>query len=179
LTIAVILVLGVVWAAVLIPPILRARAQQARNDSVGDFHHRLTVLGRTNGNHRVRPARLSPSRPAFPPVRGGVRQTQAQKRRQDVLLVLLGLCFGTLVLAVLGRMPALMVLQLLADALLIGYVSLLLRYKRHASEQRSKVRYLNTAYRAPLPYFAGNLSPDGTSASSGPRLVPLGRTASN
>jgi len=44
LTIAVILVLGVLWVAVLVPPILRARGQQGRSDSVGDFTYRLSTL---------------------------------------------------------------------------------------------------------------------------------------
>ena len=52
LTIAVILVLGVLWVAVLVPPILRARGQQSRSDSVGDFTYKLSTLGRANGSHR-------------------------------------------------------------------------------------------------------------------------------
>jgi hypothetical protein len=180
LTIAVILVLGLIWAAVLIPPILRARAQQPRNDSVGDFHHKLSILGHTNGTHRRRPERLSPKRPAFPPTPPGpARQSQAQKRRQDVLLIMLGLCAGTLFLALLSGMTALFIVHLLADAVLAGYVYLLVQYKQRASEQRSKVRFLNTAYRVPAPYFANNAASSGTSKSTGPRLVPLRRTASN
>ena len=70
-------------------------------------------------------------------------------------------------------------MNLVADALLAGYVYLLIQYKQRASEQQSKVRFLNTAYRTPAPYLAGNLSSNGTSESTGPRLVPLRRTASN
>ena len=180
MTIAVILVLALIWAAVLIPPIVRARAHQPRSDSVGDFHHRLSMLGHTNGTHRSRPERLSLARPAFAPVapRPG-RQSQTQKRRRDILFILLGVCAGTLFLAVLSRMTAMFVAHLLADALLAGYVYLLIQYRHRASEQQSKVRFLNTAYRTPAPYFASNLSSEGTSGSTGPRLVPLRRTASN
>ncbi len=56
LTIAVILILGVLWVAVLVPPILRARGQQSRSDSVGDFTYKLTTLGRANGSHREPPS---------------------------------------------------------------------------------------------------------------------------
>ena len=49
MTIAVILILGVLWVAVLVPPILRARGQQGRSDSVGDFTYKLSTLGRANG----------------------------------------------------------------------------------------------------------------------------------
>jgi hypothetical protein len=76
-------------------------------------------------------------------------------------------------------MTPLFVVHLLADALLVGYIYLLIQYKQRASEQHSKVRFLNTAYRAPAPYLAGNLGSNGTSESPGPRLIPLRRTASN
>ena len=181
MTIAVILILGLIWAAVLIPPILRARASQPRSDSVGDFHHKLSMLGHTNGSHRKRyERRTSPARPMFAPSsKGPGRQSATQKRRQDVLLILIGLCAGTLFLALLSRMPLLFAVHLAADLALGGYVYLLLQYKQRTTEQHSKVRYLNTAYRAPAPYLAGNLPYDGTSQSNGPRLVPLRRTASN
>jgi hypothetical protein len=179
-TIAVILILGVIWAAVLIPPILRARASQPHSDSVGDFHHKLSLLGHTNGTHRKHPERLSPAKPMFAPTgRGPGRQSATQKRRKDVLLVLLGVCAGTLFLALLTRQPLLFALHLAADVALGGYVYLLVQFRQRAAEQQSKVRFLNTAYRAPAPYLAGNLSYDGTSRSSGPKLVPLRRTASN
>jgi hypothetical protein len=180
-TIAVILILGLIWAAVLIPPILRARASQPHSDSVGDFHHKHRMLGHTNGSHRKRyERRTSPTRPMFAPTsRGPGRQSATQKRRRDVLLILLGVCAGTLLLALLTRMPLLFAAHLVADIALGGYVYLLLQYKQRTAEQHSKVRYHNPEYRAPAPYLAGNLPYDGTSQSSGPRLVPLRRTASN
>jgi hypothetical protein len=180
LTIAVILILGLIWAAVLIPPILRARSQQPRSDSVGDFHYKLSLLGHTNGTHRTRPDRVSTSRPVFAPARPRpAKQSQTQRRRQEVLFILIGISAGTLFLALLSRMTPLFVVHLLADALLVGYIYLLIQYKQRASEQHSKVRFLNTAYRAPAPYLAGNLGSNGTSESTGPRLIPLRRTASN
>jgi len=178
LTIAVIFILGLIWAAVLIPPILRARSAQPRSDSVGDFRYRLRMLGQTNGFHHHRSDRTSMAQPVFAPATRPGRQSPAQKRRQDVLLVLLGVCAGTLFLAVLSRMTVLFGLHLLADGLLAGYVYLLIQYKHRAQEQRTKVRFLSTAYRAPAPYL---VTPDGASdrEHNGPRLVPLRQTASN
>jgi hypothetical protein len=178
LTIAVIFILGLIWAAVLIPPILRARSAQPRSDSVGDFRYRLSMLGQTNGFHRHRFERTSVAKPVFAPSTRPGGQSPAQKRRQDVLFVLLGVCAGTLFLAVLSRMTALFGLHLLADGLLAGYVYLLVQYKHRAQEQRTKVRFLSTAYRAPAPYL---VAPEGASEreSNGPRLVPLRQTASN
>ena len=43
----VLLILAVIWAAVLIPPMLRARAESTAADSIGDFRRQLRVLQRT------------------------------------------------------------------------------------------------------------------------------------
>ena len=178
MTIAVILVLGILWVAVLVPPILRARGQQSRSDSVGDFNHKLRSLGQANG-HRSRPRRNSASSPIFVPVGTGPGSMNAQqKRRRDVLFVLLGLVAFTFFLAVLTRSMAFIALQIIADIALAGYVVLLLQYKQRAQDQRSKVRYLGAAYREPASYMNGGYSP-ATSEPSGPRLVPLRQTASN
>jgi hypothetical protein len=178
LTIAVILILGVLWIAVLVPPILRARGQQSRSDSVGDFTHRLSTLGRANGSHRDRPSKTSAQQPMFAPMGPGPAQmSAAQKRRRDVLFVLLGLAAATLFLAVLTRSMAFFALQLMADVALAGYVYLLIQHKQRAQEQRAKVRFLGSAYREPTPYFNGHSG--GGSESTGPRLVPLRQTATN
>lgn len=179
MTIAVILVLGILWVAVLVPPILRARGQQSRTDSVGDFHHKLRSLGQANG-HRTRPRRTTASGAIFAPLSTGPGIMSAQqKRRRDVLFVLLGLVAFTFFLAVLTRSMAFIALQLIADVALAGYVYLLLQYKQRAQEQRSKVRYLGGAsYREPAAYLNGRYG-SASSDSSAPRLVPLRQTASN
>ena len=179
MTIAVILVLGVLWVAVLVPPIMRARGQQSRSDSVGDFTYKLSTLGRANGSHRTRPSRTSSSRPIFVPTGAGPATMSAtQKRRRDVLFALLGVVAATLFLAALTRSTAFIALQLLADIAFAGYVYLLIQYKQRTQEQRSKVRYLGTAYGRTAPSMNPQYAP-AARASSGPRLVPLRQTASN
>lgn len=177
MTIAVILVLGVLWVAVLVPPILRARGQQSRSDSVGDFTYKLSTLGRANGSHRTRPSRTSSSQPIFVPTDAGPATMSAtQRRRRDVLFVLLGVVAATFFLAVLTRSMAFIALQVLADIALAGYLYLLVQYKQRTQEQRSKVRYLG--YRGTAPSMNPQYVP-AARASSGPRLVPLRQTASN
>jgi hypothetical protein len=177
LTIAVILVLGILWVAVLVPPILRARGAQNRTDSVGDFHHKLRSLGQANG-HRTRPRRTTAASPIFVPNHTGAGMSAQQKRRRDVLFVLLGLVAFTFFLAVLTRSMAFVALQIVADLALAGYVYLLVQYKQRAQEQRSKVRYLGASYREPTPYVNGRYA-SASSTPDGPRLVPLRQTASN
>ena len=177
MTIAVILVLGILWVAVLVPPILRARGAQSRTDSVGDFHHKLRSLGQANG-HRTRPRRTTASSPIFVPSHTGGSMSAQQKRRRDVLFVLLGLVAFTFFVAVLTRSMAFVALQIVADLALAGYVYLLLQYKQRAQGQRSKVHYLGAAYREPAPYMNGRYASTPSTADA-PRLVPLRQTASN
>lgn len=67
----VLLVLAAIWAAVLIPPALRSRAEGRPGDSISAFHRQLSVLRRTGprsqrlamGDHWSRP-----SAPLAPPM---------------------------------------------------------------------------------------------------------------
>jgi len=102
-----------------------------------------------------------------------------QKRRRDVLFVLVGAAAATLFLAALTRMTLLIALQLLADVALAGYVYLLVQHKQRARDQQAKVRFVGDAYREPAPYFAPRYAERGGRESSGPHLVPLRQTASN
>ena len=87
MTLVVLIILAALWAVVLLPPMLRSRAERA-NDSIGDFNYRLDVLGRTNGALQIPGAR--------PRVSPGQR---AAKRRRDVLRTLLAMVGGLGLLA--------------------------------------------------------------------------------
>jgi hypothetical protein len=103
----VLVILAALWAVVLLPPMLRSRAERA-NDSIGDFNYRLDVLGRTNGVLRTAGAR--------PRVSPGQR---AAKRRRDVLRTFLAVvgAFGLLAIATQATIAwALFVLSALAFA---------------------------------------------------------------
>ena len=49
MTLPVLIILAVLWAVVLVPPLLRSRRQRTA-DSIVDFNYTLDLLGRTNGN---------------------------------------------------------------------------------------------------------------------------------
>ncbi len=182
MTIVLIAVLVLAWIAFLAPTLLRSRNNQVRADSVGDFHHRLRALGRTNGTQRKgpRPHRMQP---LHGPVHGGAgTMSAAQKRRRDVLLVLVAVVVVTFVVAVIQRSLPFIVLQLLADAALAGYVYLLVQYKQRSQSHRN-VRALPGSPQLSGPYVAYPTyqlaevdlrEPDHT----GRRLVPLRQTAS-
>jgi hypothetical protein len=153
LTILLIAVLVLAWVAFLAPTLLRSRNNQVRADSVGDFHHRLRALGRTNGTQRrgPRPHRMQP---LHGPVRGVTgTMSPAQKRRRDVLLVLAAVVAVTFVVAVIERSVPFIALQLLADAALAGYVYLLVQYKQRSHAQRN-LRALPGSPQHSGPYLA-------------------------
>jgi hypothetical protein len=136
---------------VLVPPALRSRSEGRRGETIGPLNYRLGSggpgSGRTLSSMFNRPA-TGPGgfRPAaFPPPTAGAparvgaptqpsgEMTPAQKRRRDVLVGLLAAAGLTFVLAVFTGMIAVWLLHLLADALLGGYVYLLLQMKQRGS----------------------------------------------
>ncbi|MDQ3756373.1 MAG: hypothetical protein M3394_00765 [Actinomycetota bacterium] len=146
----VLLFLAVIWAAVLVPPMLRARAEGRPADSIGNFRHQLSVL------QRAAPGLVSPANslrsPMLPrPVLyGGARPVSSEaarrartlKRRRDVLFGLLGAMGGSLVLGMLPSLRVLWGLHLVLDALFVGYVALLVRMRNAAAEREMKLRFL-------------------------------------
>ncbi|MGH8918514.1 MAG: hypothetical protein ACRD0H_09285, partial [Actinomycetes bacterium] len=144
---------------------------------MGTFRWHLRVLEQT-GPARVRPANrlrsdgsIPPYRPPpgtrrVPPSGPGRRPTmqpgsaqsasrrESQRRRRDVLLVLMLGVFATLVLVVAVG-SVFVPLQLICDGLLGAYVALLVRMRNLAAERDMKLSYLPAqqahAARRPLP----------------------------
>jgi len=153
LTIVVLLVLAVIWGAVLVPPMLRARSESRPADSIGNFRHQLSVLRRTGPTvvAAANPLRI-PSYAAPTPAptyqmarsysRNGARRARTLKRRRDVLFILLGAMATTLVLGLLPPFRALLGLHLLCDLLFAGYVALLVQARNASAEREMKLRFL-------------------------------------
>jgi hypothetical protein len=148
LAIPVLVILAVLWAVVLVPPLLRSRSEARRTDSVGDFSYRLGVLSKTNGHGapgvRRRPGSAHASAAPAPTM------TPAQRRRRDVLLVLMvGVCL-TLGLAAITGLAAVWVVQVLVDGLLVTYLLAIVRMRGAGTERRAKVTYLPNRARPEL-----------------------------
>lgn len=165
MTPVVIVILAVVWAAVLIPPMLQNRSQARPADSISAFQSQLSTLQRRtvgdvpagpitppNGMRAVRPV-AGPANPldfgAVP--MGTVDQARlaridAQRRRRQVLVGLLAAAGTTLVLSLV--VPSVLTLHLVVDALLVGYVALLIRRRKLAEERAAKVRSMQRARQA-------------------------------
>ena len=153
MAIVVILVLAVLWAAVLLPPILRARAEGGGSGVAGGIAEVMSMFTSLADRLRGSEPDLAPVNPQFGPVGqigsvGTVRRpggmSPAQRRRRDVLIGLLCATGITLVMALFsGGNVVFVTLQLLTDLLLGGYVYLLLQFKRRDRARRtSNVRPL-------------------------------------
>ena len=191
----VLLILAGIWAVVLIPPMLRARAESSPADSIGDFRRQLRVLQRTrpapgvghdlpaaalepvplrpmrgapavgaerplappsrsprqSGLGQHRPSRRVATAPMPKPVQSSAQRAQTIRRRREVLFTLLMGIGTTFVLAMVLSAPALWVLHLVMDGLLLGFLALLVRIRSIAAEKEMKLRFLPSAPARPQP----------------------------
>jgi hypothetical protein len=152
-SLVVLLILAVVWGVFLVPQVLRARAERGPADSIGSFRNQLSMIERSLPEPSGRMGSLAsrglsrpmplgsgpyigaPMRPAAMPTR-----SELQRRRQNVLLGLLGAVVVTLAMGLLFR--PLFALNIVADLALAAYVGLLVRARTIAAERETKVRYL-------------------------------------
>jgi hypothetical protein len=161
--ILVILVLAILWAAVLLPPILRSRSEAGDfPGGVGEF---LGKLRSGLGHGRQQDAGLPPLQPLMGPIGGPattappVGPVQAsrpggmsptQRRRRDVLIGLLAAAGLTFLMAFLAGSMTFWLLNLLADALLGGYVYLLLQLKARQQFRGQAARPMGAGMATPL-----------------------------
>lgn len=162
MTLLVLVILAVIWAAVLLPPYLQNRSESRPADSISTFRNQLSVLerratmvapsGPSGASGRALGAPVRAARPAAdlrarsPQLdRARLARAEAKRRRRDILVTLLAAAGLTLVLSF--ALPTVVFLHLLIDVLLVAYVGLLLRQKRIAEEKAMKVRYLAPARR--------------------------------
>jgi hypothetical protein len=157
LTLPVLIILAVLWAVVLVPPLLRSRSQR-NADSIVDFNYKLDVLGKTNGNVDLPQTVTPPSPPTFSrdplavtapraprptlvvPSAGAAQRSA--KRRRDLVRGFSVAIAGSLLLAAVTGSPAAWALQMVVD-LLAGTYALLWAWSRSAQAERAeKVRYM-------------------------------------
>ena len=132
MSLVVLLVLAMVWAVFLVPQVVRARAEKTPADSIGAFRNQLSVLERTGpAIHGY--ARRSPST-------GRATREQARRRRQTIVVRLLGTMVATFLVGLLVH--PMMYVNFLLDTLFVSYCVLLWRARALAVERDMKVRYL-------------------------------------
>ncbi len=138
----VLAILAVLWAVVLVPPLMRSRSHRSPS-SIVDFNYKLDVLGRTNGNVDLE-SQLKRASAA----------SRSSKRRRDVMRVLAVLIGATLLIAALSGAPVAWGLQLFSDVLMVVYLSLWAWLRTVQADRLEKVRYL------PEPHLPRSRTPD-------------------
>jgi hypothetical protein len=159
-TVLVLVILGLIWGFVLIPPYLQTRRESRPSDSIASFRQQLSVLERTTpGGRSSNLARLDVGRyeiPRYDPrsnvrqlASGGrraasgvaLRRAEARRRRRDVFVTLLGAVGVSFALAlVLGG--SVWMLHLAIDVAFAAYVWLLVTIQQQTAEREMKVRHL-------------------------------------
>jgi Flp pilus assembly protein TadB len=177
-------VLVILWA-VLIGSWLKDRASTRPGDSVSAFRDQLHTLQRTQPGGRRSPLRANRSEsfapvaafgPGRPAPRTSTLSASVRRRRRDVLFALAGAAAFTFLLALVLGGPLLIVVNVLCDLALAGYVFALLQQQRIAHEKQLKVRYL-PHQQAPAAARAVQRPVSGTrtsrAAGSRPARVPV------
>jgi predicted lipid-binding transport protein (Tim44 family) len=144
---SVFVVLGLIWAAVLLPPILRARAER-RAEFIDSFRAQMGALGKKA--RAEKPAPPVDAAPRAPRVR---RPVNPMKRRRDIVGGLLGALMGSLVLGAVPSLRMVWVLHLFLLNLFIGYLAVLAHQRRHLRPRRRAraARLGRAAAAVPMP----------------------------
>jgi hypothetical protein len=162
----VLLLLAIVWAAVLVPPVLQARRDGRPGSSVVSFRATLSTLERAvpgSRFHETHSGRVQAVAPGSYPIRGLTR-SEAKRRRRDVLVGLMAATGFTFLLAVAVQGLFILVFLLTAGALGAYVYALRQLHLRHL-ERTAKVRPL---VRRPAP---------AAPLSSGAPVLALRRSA--
>ncbi len=143
----VLFILAVLWAVVLVPPLLRSRSQRTA-DSIVDFNYKLDVLGKTNGHLEIEnvsaagnPQPHVPTRSLVPALRASAAQRSARRRR-DLTRALTASITVTLLLAATTHSAVAWGLQILVDVTCLAYLGLWAWLRSAQFERSEKVRYL-------------------------------------
>lgn len=136
--------LAIVWAAFLVPPMLRKHRDGRPSSSVVSFRRQLSTLERATPGTSLRP--LQPYQPT--PVvagSGALTRSDVNRRRRDVLLVLAGLTAFSFLLVLVAPGAFTTLLFLGAGGALGAYVYALVQIRKRAEEASAKVRVLRPA----------------------------------
>jgi hypothetical protein len=159
-TLVLLFLVAVGWA-IYVAAWVRSRGERRGVNSISTFSKHLSVLERTSparvgpgGDHVERRPSGRPE-PIFPaasyvPARAAMSLSDARRRRRNVLYALAGAAVGTLVLIPFAG-STMLLLHVVTDVLLVGYIGLLIRTQRLAAERRVKVHYLPTMSTAATP----------------------------
>ncbi len=131
----IFLILALIWAAVLLPPLVRSRLEGNPVDSVGRFRRHLRVLESTaplanDLAHSAADSRFGTTASSMPAAwEYEARRLSRLRRRQQVAVVLLGVMATTLVLGLIPSLRFLLAFHVVADVAFVGYIAMLVQLR--------------------------------------------------
>jgi len=143
---SVFVVLGLIWAAVLVPPLVRARAAR-REKFIDSFRDQMGALD----NRKARATEIDRKVGSHAKARVRRKVSPAQRRR-DILGGMLGALMGSLVLGLFPSLRMVWILHLFLLNLFLGYVALL------AHRRNLALRRVRPARAQPKPAKAPRVS---------------------
>jgi hypothetical protein len=138
----VLLILVLIWAAVLLPPLIRSRVEGNPVASIGRFRRNLRVL------QSASPA-YGPDGMPLPETwaREATRLSQLRRRRR-LAQGLLGLMGSTLVIGLIPAFRFVLAIHVLMDMLFVGYIAVLVQARRVQIQERARARRIAERIRA-------------------------------
>ena len=131
----VLLVIILIWAAFLLPPLIRQRLDGNPVESIGKFNRHLRVLRSTTPAASALAG--SAHTTAMPTIWvSEARRLAVQRRRRQVAKSLLVTAAATFVGALLPDLQFLFAVHLLVDVLLVTYLVSLAQVRRQEAERR-------------------------------------------
>lgn len=135
------LFLLLIWAAVLLPPLIRSRMERDPVDSVGEFRRHLRVLesatpaANTLANNAI--AGLVQMPPSWA---REARRAEVLRRRQRVVKTLIGCMALTLLVGLIPGLHEVLFVHLVFDVLFATYLYLLAHARKAAIDRRRAMR---------------------------------------
>jgi len=128
-TIPVLIILGALWAAVLVPPLLRAHSD-SKSTSIGELSNKLGVLNKNRSSIKLKTNTYSTLVPHQPQVKALTKNAASAKRRKEILLALVIASFVTLALAFFTSSSGLWTLNVVLDICLGAYIFMLFKLEQ-------------------------------------------------
>jgi hypothetical protein len=133
----VLVVLALIWAIALLPPIIRSRMEGNPADSVGRFNRHLSVIRSTS------PAASALAGSAYGPMPRAwieeARRLGIQRRRRQVVKTMLTVSALTLLAGLIPDLRMLLVVHVAVDIALLAYV-----YKLAGARRAERIRKATT-----------------------------------
>lgn len=149
MTIPVLIILGVLWAAVLVPPLLRAHSD-SKSTSIGELSNKLGVLNQNRSSMKLKTNTYSSLVPNQVQVKALNKNAQTAKRRKDILMALGIAAVVTLILAYFVGGFALWAINIIIDIALGSYIYLLIKLEEMRKARASSANRLHNNKSNPL-----------------------------